>query len=494
MILSSNLIELILLAAAATGISATPLAPLARQDLRSCLSSAVGGDAARAQFQDEPDFISKDVNYHNLNLQYKPFAVLYPKTKDEISETLACAVKHKRKVQPRSGGRDFINKCLGGADDAIVVDLKHFNHLSVDKATDIATVGPGNLLKGLVEGLNNAGRFMPHGSSPTVGVGGLLAVGGIGYTSRENGLSVDVMQEVEVILANGTVTRATKDSNRDLFWAMSGAGASFGIATEFKFHTKPVLKELTTFSYNYSTTDKALLTRAMKAFNNLMSDKSTSRKLGGSGILAKNSFYMSGVFLGPKKDFDAINLDKFFPSGATKTVRGGVSWIDYMSGLFQAASNVPSQAYSYTKDLAVSGRNVPSDSAVDRFVEFVQTADSGANYWSYLFDWYGGAVNNVAIDATPFPHRDLRYFMSAYANTAQETSEKTMKFIDDSVLALQNNKAGNYLHYAGVPNLRLGGKAQEKYWGSNLPRLEKIKAAVDPDDLFSTPQNVKPRQ
>lgn len=111
MLPSSSLIELILLAAATTGGSATLLAPLARQDLRSCLSSAVGGDAARAQFQDEPDFISKDVNHRNLNLQYKPFAVLYPKTKDEISEALACAVKHKRKVQPRSGGRDFINKC-----------------------------------------------------------------------------------------------------------------------------------------------------------------------------------------------------------------------------------------------------------------------------------------------------------------------------------------------------------------------------------------------
>ncbi|KAJ4132356.1 hypothetical protein NW754_015171 [Fusarium falciforme] len=493
MLPSSSLIELILLAAATIGVSATLLAPLARQDLRSCLSSAVGGDAARAQFQDEPDFISKDVNHRNLNLQYKPFAVLYPKTKDEISEALACAVKHKRKIQPRSGGRDFINKCLGGADDAVVVDLKHFNHLGVDKTTGIATVGPGNLLKDLVEGLNNAGRFMPHGSSPTVGVGGLIAVGGLGYTSRENGLSIDVMQEVEVVLANGTVTRATKHSNPDLFWAMSGAGASFGIATEFKFQTKPMVKELTTFSYNYSTTDKALLTRAMKAFNKLASDESTSRKLGGSGNLAKNSFYVSGVFLGPNKDFDALSLGKHFPSGAEKTVRGGISWINYMSGLFRGASSVPGQAYSYAKDLAVSGRNVQSDSAVEKFVEFVQTTDSGANHWSYLFDWYGGEVNDVATGATPFPHRDLRYFVSAYATTAQETGEKTKKFIDDAILALQNNKPANYLHYAGVPNLRLGGKAQEKYWGSNLPRLEKIKAAVDPDDLFSTPQNVKPR-
>ncbi|KAL6360951.1 hypothetical protein LRP88_04411 [Fusarium phalaenopsidis] len=198
-------------------------------------------------------------------------------------------------------------------------------------------------------------------------------------------------------------------------------------------------------------------------------------------------------FLGPKKDFDVLSLDKHFPLGAQKTVHSGVSWIDYMSGLFRGASSVPGQAYSYAKDLADGGRYVLSDSAVERFVDFVQTTDSGADHWSYLFDWYGGAVNDVATGATSFSHRDLRYFVSAYATTTQETGEKTMKFIDDGILALQNNKPANYLHYAGVPNLRLGGKAQEKYWGSNLPRLKKSEAAGDPDDLLSTPQNFKPR-
>jgi ethanolamine utilization protein EutQ (cupin superfamily) len=77
--------------------------------------------------------------------------------------------------------KNFLLLGLGGADDVIVVDLKHFNHVSVDKTTGMATVGPGNLLEGLVEGLNNAGRFMPHGSSPTVGVGGetLIVLDGV---------------------------------------------------------------------------------------------------------------------------------------------------------------------------------------------------------------------------------------------------------------------------------------------------------------------------
>lgn len=32
-----------------------------------------------------------------------------------------------------------------------------------------------------------------------------------------------------------------------------------------------------------------------------------------------------------------------------------------------------------------------------------------------------------------------------------------------------------------------------RYWRSNLPRLEEIKLKVDPTDVFSNPQSVRPK-
>lgn len=88
------------------------LLPHARDDLRSCLAAVLNGDAARTQFPDEPGFVDKYVvKYFNLNLQYKPFAVPYPNTVQEISDVVKCASKHEWKLQSRSGGRDFLNKC-----------------------------------------------------------------------------------------------------------------------------------------------------------------------------------------------------------------------------------------------------------------------------------------------------------------------------------------------------------------------------------------------
>jgi FAD/FMN-containing dehydrogenase len=40
--------------------------------------------------------------------------------------------------------------------------------------------------------------------------------------SRKHGLLLDKVSEVEVVLANGTIARASKNRNSDLFWVSLG--------------------------------------------------------------------------------------------------------------------------------------------------------------------------------------------------------------------------------------------------------------------------------
>ncbi|KAK7421990.1 hypothetical protein QQZ08_009711 [Neonectria magnoliae] len=464
----------------------------ARDALRSCLSEAVGADDSRVQFPDEPGFYNKDVRPYNLNLQYKPFAVTYPNTTQEVSDIILCAGTHNRKVQARSGGYDFINKCIGGAGGAIVVDLKSFDALEVDQATNIATVGPGNVLKELVEGLHaNGGRYISHGSAPTVGVGGHLMVGGMGFSSRQNGLLIDALTEVEVVLANGTITRASEVNNPDLFWAMRGAGASFGIATEFNFRTKPEPETVVAWTYNVTSDDPAVLSEAWKAYHEVVKDPSLSIKLGGNALLLKSSFVLNGAFFGSESDFNDINLIGRLPPASTTTIRPGLTWIEFMQGIFSLPAGTPSPAYFYTSDTGVTRDTLPSNSSIDAFLEHLFAADDLSSNWTFLLDLYGGKIKDVAVDATAFPHRDVLYFITAQVSTTKPTTAKSKKFLEDAVLKLQNNEPEKYGSYLGVPSL--GHKnPQEKYWRSNLAQLETLKARFDPDDVFSTPQNVKP--
>ena len=61
--------------------------------------------------------------------------------------------------------------------------------------------------------------------------------GGYGMASRTHGLTLDWLTGAKVVLANGSLVHCSATENQDLFWALRGAGSSFGIVGEFEFNT-----------------------------------------------------------------------------------------------------------------------------------------------------------------------------------------------------------------------------------------------------------------
>ena len=58
------------------------------------------------------------------------------------------------------------------------------------------------------------------------------------------------MTGATVVLANSTVADCSATQNADLFWALRGAGSSFGAVTSFKFNTFAPPSSITVFSIN----------------------------------------------------------------------------------------------------------------------------------------------------------------------------------------------------------------------------------------------------
>lgn len=73
-----------------------------------------------------------------------------------------------------------------------------------------------------------------------VGVGGLATAGGIGWLSRQHGLTIDHVVAVDLVLADGEVVRVDADHDRELFWVVRGAGSAVGIVTAFELIADPV--------------------------------------------------------------------------------------------------------------------------------------------------------------------------------------------------------------------------------------------------------------
>jgi len=64
----------------------------------------------------------------------------------------------------------------------------------------------------------------------------------------------DRITSADVVLANGTLATASATTNPDLFWALRGAGASYGIVTQWTFAALAAPSTVIGYSIDYSST------------------------------------------------------------------------------------------------------------------------------------------------------------------------------------------------------------------------------------------------
>src|SRR5689334_3767977 len=156
----------------------------------------------------------------------------------DVIQTVKFAREHGIPTTIRSGGHSFPG--LSAADDALMIDLSALKGVRVDPETRTARVQAGVLLGELDRETQAFGLAVPSGIVTHTGVAGLTLGGGIGWIMRKHGLSVDQLVSVDVVTADGEFVKASADENQDLFWGMCGAGANFGIVTEFEFRCVPL--------------------------------------------------------------------------------------------------------------------------------------------------------------------------------------------------------------------------------------------------------------
>lgn len=374
--------------------------------------------------------------------------------------------------------------------------LKNFEQFSVDNETNIATVGAGTNLGDLQTRLYNGGGWaIAHGTCGQVGTGGHLTIGGLGPMSRQWGLALDHVEEVEVVLANSSIVRASSTQNQDLFFAVKGAAASFGIVTEFKIRTHPAPTQALQFSFTVNLGDTASRARYFRDWQRLVSVHSLTRKFSTELVVFQGGILVSGTFFGSEAEFKEFGLEEDFPIKNHSNVVYLTDWLGMVTSkaedlIRNAMGGIPSSFYA--KSMAFTPETLIPDHAIGSLFKYLDSADKGTLAWFIIFDLEGGATNDVAANATAYAHRDTIMWMQSYAvNILGPVSKQTKQFLNGINDIISSSRPGvQFGSYPGYVD-PLMEDPQSAYWGSNLPKLQQIKASVDPNDLFHNPQSVQ---
>lgn len=175
----------------------------------------------------------------NLHADSRPAAVAYPAFPGEVAAVVRAAASAGLKVAPQGTGHGA-PPLAGRLDDAVLLRTSAMTELHIDGERRTARAGAGIRWGDVVERAGVVDLASLHTSSPGVGVVGSSLGGGLSWYSRRYGLQCSAVTAVEMVLADGSVVRATEDSDSDLLWAARGGGGGFGVVTALEFDLLPV--------------------------------------------------------------------------------------------------------------------------------------------------------------------------------------------------------------------------------------------------------------
>src|SRR5690606_288506 len=170
-----------------------------------------------------------------------PQKIVLAATTADVGAAVQRAVDSGRRLAVRSGGHCY-EDFTTSQDIEIVLDLSRMDDVSYDRRRRAFSVQPGAPLGRIYDRLYKGwGVYLPAGNCPTVAAGGHIQGGGYGSMSRRDGLAVDHLYGIEIVVvrADGTArtvvaTREPDDPHRELWWAHTGGGGgNFGVVTRY---------------------------------------------------------------------------------------------------------------------------------------------------------------------------------------------------------------------------------------------------------------------
>ena len=425
---------------------------------------------------------------YNAMIDKRPAIIVRCVDVADVIAAIDYARTNKLLTAVRGGGHN--GGGLGTCDNGLVIDLSAMRGVRVDPVARTVRVAAGCVWGDVDHATHPFGLAVPTGFISSTGVAGLTLGGGIGYLTRQYGLTIDNLVSADVVLADGSTVTTDERNSPDLFWALRGGGGNFGVVTSFEFRAHPVRTAYAGPTF-WPLEQSAEVLKAYRSF-----------------ILGAPE-YVNGFFafltIPPSPMFpEHLHLKKVCgvmwvctaPVGqaeaATKPLRSvGKSLLDHqgemplpaVNSLFDGLYPPGLQWYwraDFVKEL--------SDAAIERHVQHgaaLPTMHSTMHL--YAID---GAAHRVGKNDTAFSYRDANWAeVIVGVDPDPANSSKITAWCKEYFDALHPYSAGGaYVNFM----MDEGQERVQASFRDNYDRLAVIKHKYDPANLFRVNQNIRP--
>ncbi|MEC3953068.1 FAD-dependent oxidoreductase [Nocardia sp. CDC153] len=415
----------------------------------------------------------------------QPAAIAQCANASDVQACITAAANARIPVAARSGGHSYAG--YSTPDNGLVVDLGRMTGVQVN-ADGTAVIGAGTRLMDVYNGLAQAGRCLPAGSCPTVGISGLTLGGGVGVLAGKYGLTCDNLVSAQVVTADGTLRTASATSEPDLFWALrGGGGGNFGIVTSFTFQTVAA-PQLAVFQVRFPAGSLTDVLAGWQSFTASAPDEFWSTL----GISAGSppTCRINGCYVGSESAMNAL-LDKLVAATKTQPANRYSLTKDYLSAMmyFGGCANYSvDQCRPNWNGGGVLGRETFTASSrvltkplsdPSRLTALV----TGREGMDILLDSLSGAPSRIGAKDTAFPYRGALATAQIYVGAATSAARNSVNEVRDGLGDLTGNTACvNYID----PGLSNWASA---YYGDNASRLRDVAKRYDPHGVFAFDQS-----
>jgi FAD/FMN-containing dehydrogenase len=399
------------------------------------------------------------------------------------ADVVACvdfAREHGLLASVRGGGHNYAGKAV--ADGGLMIDLSPMKGIRVDPGRRTARAQAGLRLGEFDRATQAFGLATTLGVNTDTGIAGLTLGGGYGWLAGKHGLACDNLLSAEVVTADGCVLRASAEERADLFWGLRGAGANFGVVTEFEYRLHevgPVLGGMVIHPL------RAEVLRGFDEFSRSAPDEVTTVGVVVTGPDGNPAFATAVCYSGAPDGGDAALAPLRGIAPPLADLIAPRAYVE-MQALLDDAS--PAGRRYYNK--AHNARAL-SDGAMNTVLEYAGSLPTPVS--NIAFQQLHGAASRVPVDETAFPHRYDHYDLLVHPATDDPADcERMIRWARECWAALQPF-VERAVYVNALEDAREEGERRvREAYGPHYDRLAALKQAYDPANLFRLNSNIVP--